>query len=638
MDITFEVEGGNHFTILAYPYERIFQIKEKVEKSQGILISRQTFIFNGQLLQDAHYVFQSQLHHGAHVHLRIDASAAAAANPASPPPMSDSDLQLLSVPELQLPTLPPQEYVPSVMPPWDPSSQLIPTTYFHDPLGMPAPPRRLMLKVKLPNSENRIPIGVELYDSVLQLKSILARQDLRGVSVERIVLRMHSTGVELLDNQVLKDCAVSENPEIDVFLKMRVKVLPMNSREVIEFEVYPEDNVRVLREKLERLRRTRPFRLPEDGSYFFIHMQQDMHEDETFLWHQVSHVIDMEIILEVVGSDEFSVEVGPFDTAFNVKETVQKLYHIPIFLQNFFFNGQLIHDHLYFWTSQIFDGSRIQLVIAPSVSMPSQQLQPELPPPLPTVPSDNDDYIPFWKQPEIPQLIPTSFGSSQFLMTEFPPSTQVPSNRTDKPPSPQQPPPPRVTLNFKVPNSNYRIPIEAELNDTVLHLKEKIVAREEIMPGVPVERIVLESAWTRMMLFDNQILKDSAVSINGEIDVFVKPSPAVAGDEKVKVKVKVLPMLAREKIDIEVSVSDNVAVLREELNKLHRTLRFRLPLPEDGGYFFIHRKWVMHEEKSFQWHGVSDGDTIETFDGCAREYDDASSSTSSSKPSPKRQR
>nr|KYP75080.1 hypothetical protein KK1_007778 [Cajanus cajan] len=227
----------------------------------------------------------------------------------------------------------------------------------------------------------------------------------------------------------------------------------------------------------------------------------------------------MNIILEVEGGNELCISVGPFDTVRHVKETVQTLHHIPISLQNFFFNGQLVQDDLHIFTSQLFHGARIQLLLAP------HQPPTITPSPPPTLPDyDNDP----------------------------------------------------VTLKVKVPKSKDRIPIEAELNDTVLKVKEKIGALEE-MRG--------------------------------------------------KVKVKVAPMRTKEKIEIEVNVLDRVAVLREELNKLQRRLGF--PLPQQGCYFFIHRQQVMYEENSFQWHDVRQGDTIETFDG----YISDNSSSSSSKPS-----
>lgn len=179
-------------------------------------------------------------------------------------------------------------------------------------------------------------------------------------------------------------------------------------------------------------------------------------------------------------------------------------------------------------------------------------------------------------------------------------------------------------LNVKVPTSTDRIPVAMEGVETILNLKEKIVAREE-MQGVAVERIVLQSPTMRMELHDQQILQNLVVPTeNPDIDVFLKPSLPVASR---KLKVKVLPMHDRVKIEIEVNATDRVSVLREELERLQQIRGFRLPA--DGSYFFIHKQNYMHEEESFQWHRVTEGDTIETFDGFI------SSTSSSSHPTPR---
>ncbi|KAL5061668.1 hypothetical protein RYX36_023405 [Vicia faba] len=52
MDVTFEVHRGRKFSIEIGFFDTILEIKEKVLKYQGIPISKQTLIFNGQILQD----------------------------------------------------------------------------------------------------------------------------------------------------------------------------------------------------------------------------------------------------------------------------------------------------------------------------------------------------------------------------------------------------------------------------------------------------------------------------------------------------------------------------------------------------------------------------------------------------------
>jgi len=62
------------------------------------------------------------------------------------------------------------------------------------------------------------------------------------------------------------------------------------------------------------------------------------------------------------------------------------------------------------------------------------------------------------------------------------------------------------------------------------NLKDKIAAHED-MQGVHLDRIVLQSHSMRHELKDHLTLKDFGVVENPEIeiDVFLKPSPPVAG-------------------------------------------------------------------------------------------------------------
>ena len=116
---------------------------------------------------------------------------------------------------------------------------------------------RVTLYVKMPDIQGRIPVEMEFEDTILKVKEkIVAREDMRGVPVDRIALHSHSEGVELLDHQVLQDCcAVLENNEIDAFSKtcsekrmVNVK-LPM-SQNRIRIEVEVDDTFRKLKEKI----------------------------------------------------------------------------------------------------------------------------------------------------------------------------------------------------------------------------------------------------------------------------------------------------------------------------------------------------------------------------------------------------
>ncbi|RZB43862.1 Polyubiquitin [Glycine soja] len=167
-----------------------------------------------------------------------------------------------------------------------------------------------------------------------------------------------------------------------------------------------------------------------------------------------------------------------------------------------------------------------------------------------------------------------------------------------------------IVLEVKVPACKERIPIEMDVNDTVLKLKEKVLEQKEMYP-VPVERVVLQTHKTHVELLDQQLLNDCPVFDfpSNEIDVYLKPPQRPP--RPVVLKVTVLPLNSKEKIEMEVKAEDKVAVLREKLELVHRTVRFRLPTR--GRYFFVHKLSLMDESISFRCHNVRNGDSIGTY-------------------------
>ncbi|CAD5327068.1 Ubiquitin domain [Arabidopsis suecica] len=79
-----------------------------------------------------------------------------------------------------------------------------------------------------------------------------------------------------------------------------------------------------------------------------------------------------------------------------------------------------------------------------------------------------------------------------------------------------------------------------------------------------------------------------------------------------KLRVMVLPKSGTRKVPVDVNAGDSVGELRKELAKIQQ--RFQLSLPQEG-YFFIYKQNVMDENRSFRWHRVDQGDTIEIFNG-----------------------
>ncbi|KAL6214431.1 hypothetical protein ACLB2K_013865 [Fragaria x ananassa] len=257
------------------------------------------------------------------------------------------------------------------------------------------------------------------------------------------------------------------------------------------------------------------------------------------------------------GRPSFSIEVGYFDTVTEIKEKVQKYQGIPISQQTLELNGQVLHDEHDVAYCQIFHQSKIQLLIN----------------------SDCD------KQTSNVKLEDSS-------------------------------PPKKVHLNVKTPMSKVHVPIEMDLNDTVAKLKEKIQGVEPVL----LSRLVLRCTGNELQ--DHRSFLECEISDNAEIEVSLRPSPTAAASavaattvspgSKNKLKLMVLPKCGTKKIPVEVNASDNVGELRKEVQKLHQRLHFHLP---QESYFFIYKQNVMDDDKSFRWHHVGQGDTIEIFNG-----------------------
>ncbi|KAL6959658.1 hypothetical protein U1Q18_039812 [Sarracenia purpurea var. burkii] len=265
----------------------------------------------------------------------------------------------------------------------------------------------------------------------------------------------------------------------------------------------------------------------------------------------------MDLFFEPTRGKAFSIEVGYFDTVLEIKESIEKHQGIPVSKQTLIFNGQVLPDELNVHFSEILDRSHIQLVVAPD-----------------------------------PEKLSTK----------------------DEDQSPVQPPLRKVQLLLKKsPASKVGVVLEIDANETVRRLKERI----HEMEGVPVNRLVLR--FNGGELNDQRVLQDYELSDRSEIEISVRPSPTTSSstgsgnaNSAKKLRVTVLTKCGTRKIPVEVSASENVGELRKELQKLQNRHQFQLP-PE--GYFFIYKQNVMEEDQSFRWHQVSQGDTIEIFNG-----------------------
>ncbi|XP_031257271.1 ubiquitin domain-containing protein 7SL RNA1-like [Pistacia vera] len=280
----------------------------------------------------------------------------------------------------------------------------------------------------------------------------------------------------------------------------------------------------------------------------------------------------MDVIFEPQRGRPFSIEVGFFDTVLEIKEKIHKYQGIPVQRQTLVFNGHVLQDDRDVEYCEILQNSHIQLFVAPDQS-DKPQPQPHSQP-----------------QPQPPQSLP----QPQLVKNE------------------QASPSKKIHLRINIPSSKtlVHLPLDMDINDTILHLKEKI---HDVEP-IPVNRLVVQSSGAELQ--DHRSLCDCELMDNSEVDVNVRPSPTASGGTGTtgskKLKLMVLPKCGTKKIPVEVNATDNVGELRKELQKLHQ--RFHFHLPQDG-YFFIYKQNVMDDDRSFRWHHVGQGDTIEIFNG-----------------------
>ncbi|KAF6159171.1 hypothetical protein GIB67_032788 [Kingdonia uniflora] len=153
--------------------------------------------------------------------------------------------------------------------------------------------------------------------------------------------------------------------------------------------------------------------------------------------------------------------------------------------------------------------------------------------------------------------------------------------------------------------------------DTVLVMKKRI----EKYHGIPVSK--------QTLVFNNQVMEDErdtefyGVHFRCRIKLLVDEEPETAvpitNFESSPVKaaktvspgkltVTVVSMCGKVTTEFEVNGYDKVTVIRTELQHTD------FPLPPDG-YFFIHDQNPMEEDRSFEWHNVKNGDSIDIFAG-----------------------
>ncbi|XP_074381960.1 ubiquitin domain-containing protein 7SL RNA1-like [Apium graveolens] len=254
MDVYFETGMGKLFCIEIGYFDTVLEIKEKIQKYQGIPISRQTLIFNGHCLEDGHDVERCDIFHNSRIQLML--------TPDTTVKLEDSS----------------------------------------------AKSSRMQVFIRVASLKKQVEIDVE--DNILQLKEKIC--EIEGASLNERVFSLYLHGNELHDNQYVRDCGISDNSEIDVLIKpvlnstvttvtpatsgggnsnskrLRILVSTQCGTNTIPVEINASDSVGELRSELKRLQEILHFSLPPEG-YFFIYKQNVMDDDRSFRWHHVSN-------------------------------------------------------------------------------------------------------------------------------------------------------------------------------------------------------------------------------------------------------------------------------------------------------------------------------------------------------------
>ncbi|CAI8597786.1 unnamed protein product [Vicia faba] len=170
MDVIFEVQRGTQFSIEVGFFDTVFEIKEKVQKYHGIQISKQTLIFNGQILQDDGDIWKYEIFQNSRIHLMVTAA--------------DFDNSKLPID--------------------------------HD--------NKFHLNVKNPSFISHIPKKMDKNNTPLKLKEKIHDIDQNNVPLSKVML--HAAETKLHDNQFYCDCGVLEKSEIEYIFKPRELTTP----------------------------------------------------------------------------------------------------------------------------------------------------------------------------------------------------------------------------------------------------------------------------------------------------------------------------------------------------------------------------------------------------------------------------
>lgn len=183
MDVIFETPSGRQFTIEVWYFATVLEIKENIQKYQGIPVSKQTLVFNGRVMADDRDTEYYNVFQSSRIRLNVE-----------------------------------------------------------DELGKPEEPSQVQILIKVPISKKQFPLELSITDTVARLKERI--HEVEGIPVSRLVLIFGNS--ELQDHRTLAEHEIHTGSEVNVVVKpfplasassgmkkLRVMVLPQSGNKKI---------------------------------------------------------------------------------------------------------------------------------------------------------------------------------------------------------------------------------------------------------------------------------------------------------------------------------------------------------------------------------------------------------------------
>ncbi|OAO99454.1 hypothetical protein AXX17_AT4G04170 [Arabidopsis thaliana] len=318
MKMTVENESGSTFSIDIGLQDTVLTFKRKIEMTQRIPVSRQTIFFQGKLLEDHLDIFEWDILQNPLLHLSI-----------SP----DENPTQNQVP--QSPSNPIPEFVKNQDSAEDKKNPVL----LHQTGKPPLPPKSSPLTTEnFSKNQHDRPVITKVVPELLGPQGTspvtVGRRRNRDQEVQNRVSSSSDSVKEVIN---IPDTPARKKTK-NYPLKITVMVQPFKETRRIQVEVNVLSNVEVLRKELVKMQERGELNLPHEG-FFFIHKQDVLREDQSFMANRVAPVsINLETLLNTIvklfvenqSGSSFEIEVDHKDTVLELKQKIEKSQCIPV--------------------------------------------------------------------------------------------------------------------------------------------------------------------------------------------------------------------------------------------------------------------------------------------------------------------